>query len=250
MKSKAWLAAAFAALVATGPAHAGLFGKGDSGLKIGAATDAVKGLTLSDAEVQKLGAEAATSFDGQNRVADRKSVYSRRVDMLASKLRNYDGLTLNFKVYLADEVNAFALPDGSVRIYSGLLDLMTDEELLFVLGHEIGHVKHGHSKKRFKTAYLTSAARKGVASGDSAAGAIAGSQLGGVVEAVINAQFSQKNELESDAYGFGLLGAKKVDRKAAVSALEKLAKLSKGKGSILSTHPDPAKRAATLRKKL
>lgn len=234
------------------PAHAGgLFGgKGDKGMAIGAVGDAAKGLTLSDQDVQKLGAEAALSYDRQNTVAGGQTVYSKRVAKLASKLQHYDGLELNFKVYMTPEVNAFALPDGSVRIYSGLLDLMTDDELLFVLGHEIGHVKHGHSKARFKTAYLTSAARKGAASAGGKGGALASSELGGVVEAVINAQFSQKNELESDAYGFQLLTDRKVDRNAAVTALEKLGKLGGGKKSILSTHPDPQKRADTLRKKL
>ena len=236
-------------LCSSPPAEAGgLFGK-DKGLAVGAVGDAVKGMTLSDADVAKLGAEAALAFDGRNRVAPRKSVYSTRVDKLAAKLANHDGLRLNFKVYLDDTVNAFALPDGSIRIYKGLLDKFNDDELLFVIGHEIGHVRHGHSKKRFKTAYLASAARKGVASGDNAASAVAGSELGGVVEAVVNAQFSQKNELESDGYGFDLLRAKRVETKAAVTALEKLAKLGGGKGSILSTHPDPGKRADKLRKR-
>lgn len=236
-------------LMSTGAHAGGLFGK-DKGLAVGAVGDAVKGLTLTDADVAKLGAEAALAFDGQNRVAPKKSTYSSRVDKLAARLGNYDGLALNYKVYLDDTVNAFALPDGSIRIYSGLLDKFNDDELLFVIGHEIGHVKHGHSKKRFKTAYLASAARKGVASGDNAAGAVAGSELGGVVEAVVNAQFSQQNELESDGYGFDLLRAKKVDPHAAVTALEKLAKLGGGKGSILSTHPDPQKRADKLRKRI
>jgi putative metalloprotease len=238
--------------LATAANGGGLLGGkgGDKGLAVGAVGDAVKGLTLSDADVAKLGAEAALAFDKQNKIAQPKSTYSARVDQLARQLGNYDGLKLNFKVYLDDTVNAFALPDGSIRIYSGLLDKFDDHELLFVIGHEIGHVKHGHSKKRFKTAYLASAARKGVASNNSAAGSLAGSELGGVVEAVVNAQFSQQNELESDGYGFDLLKAKKVDPQAAVSALEKLAKLGGGKGSILSTHPDPKKRAEKLRKRL
>ena len=237
-------------LISTSPADAGgLFGK-DKGLAIGAVGDAVKGATLSDADVAKLGADAALQFDKQNKVAPRKHVYSARVDKLAAKLANHDGLKLNFKVYLDDNVNAFALPDGSIRIYSGLLDKFNDDELLFVIGHEIGHVKHGHSKKRFKTAYLASAARKGVASGGNAASAVAGSELGGVVEAVVNAQFSQKNELESDGYGFDLLRAKKTNPEAAVTALEKLAKLGGGKGSILSSHPDPKKRAEKLRARI
>jgi putative metalloprotease len=35
-------------------------------------------------------------------------------------------------------VNAFATADGTIRIYSGLMEMMTDDELIFVIGHEIG----------------------------------------------------------------------------------------------------------------
>lgn len=236
-------------LMMSGAQAGGLFGK-DKGLAIDAVGDAVKGATLSDEDVAKLGAEAALAFDGRNKIAPKSNVYSARVEKLASRLGNHDGLKLNFKVYLDPTVNAFALPDGSIRIYSGLLDKMDDDELLFVIGHEIGHVKHGHSKKRFKTAYLASAARKGAASGGGNAAQLAGSELGGLVEAVVNAQFSQKNELESDGYGFDLLKAKKVDPNASVAALEELAKLGGGKGSILSSHPDPKARAEKLRKRI
>jgi len=70
-----------------------------------------------------------------------------------------NGQPLNFKVYQSKEVNAFAMPDGSIRIYSGLMDKMNDNELAFVIGHEIGHVAEGHSKKRFQTALLVGAGR-------------------------------------------------------------------------------------------
>ena len=35
-------------------------------------------------------------------------------------------------------LNAFACADGSVRVFSSLMDIMTDEELLGVIGHEVG----------------------------------------------------------------------------------------------------------------
>ena len=75
-----------------------------------------------------------------------------------------DGLPLNFKVYEATEVNAFACADGSVRVYSALMDAMDDNELLGVIGHEIGHVAHRDSRKAFQTALMTSALKDGIAS--------------------------------------------------------------------------------------
>jgi putative metalloprotease len=37
------------------------------------------------------------------------------------------------------------MADGSIRIYSGLMEMMDEGELLFVLGHEMGHVVEKHS---------------------------------------------------------------------------------------------------------
>ena len=35
------------------------------------------------------------------------------------------------------------MANGTVRVYAGLLDAMTDDEVRFVIGHEVGHVKLG-----------------------------------------------------------------------------------------------------------
>ena len=42
------------------------------------------------------------------------------------------------------------------------MDIMSDEELLGVIGHEVGHVAHKDSKKGFRTALLTSALKDGI----------------------------------------------------------------------------------------
>lgn len=221
----------------------------DTSKLLEAGSDAVKGLTLSDADIAKLGAESAVAYDKESKVLPASNKYAQRLAKVTSGYTNQDGLKLNYKVYQSDAVNAFALPDGSVRVYTGLMDLMTDDELRFVIGHEIGHVKYGHSKARFKTAYLTQAARKGVASQGNAAGQIASSELGGVVENVIKAQHSQGNELESDQYGLALLKKKGVDPQAAVTSMQKLEKLGGGgKNSLTSSHPPSAKRVEKLQK--
>jgi Zn-dependent protease with chaperone function len=57
------------------------------------------------------------------------------------------GRTFTFEVRrLRDQAgfNALALPDGTLVMLDGLLDVITEEEALAVLGHEIGHVVHRH----------------------------------------------------------------------------------------------------------
>lgn len=217
---------------------------------IGSLLKAGKALTLTDKEVIEIGKKTAKHSDATNKVAGKKNKYTKRLNKLVKKHLNEDKLKLNFKVYLDSNVNAFALPDGSIRIYSGLMDLMNDQELIGVIGHEIGHVKLKHSKQTMKTAYAAAAAREGVASQGGNAGLLADSQLGSLTEELANAQFSQAEETQSDDYSLSFMKKHHYDPKALVSAFKKLAKQSDSKGSLLSSHPAPGKRATRIAEKL
>lgn len=49
-----------------------------------------------------------------------------------------------------DEWNAAAMGNGSIWVYTGLIDSMSDDELAVVLGHEIAHYTHEHSRRQAK----------------------------------------------------------------------------------------------------
>ena len=124
---------------------------------------------------------------------------------------------------------------------AGLMDLLDDGELLFVVGHEIGHVEKEHIRKKIRLAYAASAVRKGIASQGGAAGDVAGSLLGGLAEALLNAQFSQFEEKEADDAGLRFLKRKAGNPGDAVSALRKIA--GAGPGPLLPLQP-PGPRSA------
>lgn len=223
----------------------------DVGGMMGAAKDAAKAASLSDDEVRNYASQMAKHMDRQARIAAADNTYAKRLVGLTQGLSEDNGLKLNYKVYLTKDVNAFAMADGTIRLYSGLMDMMTDDEIRYVIGHEIGHVKNGHSKKRMQTALATSATQKAVASSGSKHAQLADSQLGDLFVKVVRAQHSQGNEREADDYALQFMARKKYDRKAAVSALEKLVKLSGGGDSNwLSTHPSPKERAERMRKQI
>jgi putative metalloprotease len=214
--------------------------------KVGAAVDLFKAVTVSDDEVKGASLQMRKSEDKQYAAAGNNK-YARRLARLMRKHTNEDGMKLNFKVYMTKDVNANATPDGSIRVYSGLMDLMTDQELLGVLGHEIGHVKLGHSMASVRTAYMASAGRKAAASTKGVGGALAASDLGALSQALVNSQFSQSQETESDDYGLAFLKKHRYDEKAMESALRKLAALGGKEGGtlegMLASHPNPDKRA-------
>lgn len=210
----------------------------------------LKAATLSKEDMAQLSLESVVWMDENNAVAEAGDPYADRLNGLIKNIKIDPELKLNFKVYVVTDVNAFATPDGSVRVMAGLMDLMNDDELLSVIGHEIGHVKLGHSKKRYQTAYGISAA-KDLATANTGVGAIvADAQMGGFVENVLNAQFSQKNESSSDEYGFKWMVENNLNYRGMEGAFKILADLSGdgGKGSLTSSHPGSAKRSARAKK--
>lgn len=207
--------------------------------------DAVKALTLTDRDVQEIAILSARHSDKQHTLAPPGNKYAERLSGLVGQEFQDGNLQFNYAVYVSPEVNAFAMADGTIRVYSGLMDMLDDGELRFVIGHEMGHVIKKHIRKKIQLAYAASAVRKGLASQNNAAGDIARSLFGGLAETLMNAQFSQLEEKEADDYGLAFLKREKFEPKDAVSALKKIAQLSQGH-SFLSSHPDPDKRAERL----
>jgi len=100
-----------------------------------------------------------------------------------------------------------------------------------------------------RTALATSGVRKAAASSGTAVGVLAGSELGALAEAVLNAQYSQSQEIQSDDYGVEFLKKNGGKSAAAESSLRKLAKLGGSGHSFLSSHPEPNARADRLAEK-
>ena len=257
---KLFLLFAAALLAATYPA--GVFAqfkigskKIDAGKLLNAGKDVAKAVTLNDEEIARLSRESVEWMDANNPVAADSTTYGARLKRLTEGITDADGLPLNFKVYLVTDVNAFACGDGSIRVFAALMDLMDDDELMAIIGHEIGHVVHADTKHAMKNAYLASAARNaaGAAEG-SALARLSESQLGKVVAAFTDAQFSQKQEYEADEHGFEFCVKHGFDPYGMANSLNKLVELSKGaKAStvqkMFSSHPDSEKRAARMKEK-
>jgi metalloprotease len=217
----------------------------------GSGMDTIKAITLSDSDVKSMASLAKKKSDKINPLAPSNDILSKRLVKITDKMKVDKGLDLDIKVYLVKDVNAFAMADGTIRIFAGLMKEMTDDEIRYVIGHEIGHVKLGHSKSSLQRAYATSAARKAAAaSGNSVAQTLSTSEIGELTEKLIHAQYSQSDELAADSYAIQFMKKNKYDPKAAVTALRKLEALYGNESSLFSSHPAPGERAATLEKTL
>lgn len=211
-------------------------------------------MTLSNAQVQQYVRQAIAKMDAENKIAPQSSPYTKRLNRMTTGLKSVNGTPLNFKVYITDDINAFACADGSVRVYSGIMDMMTDDELLGIIGHEIGHVANEDSKDAFKQALMNSAFADALGSTSRSVAALTDSQLGQLGQALMSAKYSRKQETEADNYGYDFLKAAGKNPYAMVLAFEKMQQLENRSGAAtgalanaFSDHPDTAKRIANMK---
>lgn len=223
----------------------------------GAAQKAAQALTLTDEQMRQYVGEYIAYSDQNNPVLPETSPYVVRLRKLTQGLNDVDGIPLNFKVYDVSDVNAFACADGSVRVYSALMDIMSDDELLGVIGHEVGHVALKHSKNAFKTSLLTSALKDGIASRGGVAARLTDSQLGTLSESLVNASYSRKQEEQADDYGYEFLKRSGKNPAAMALSFRKLQQLEAQAGKsgsnlvnqLFSSHPELSKRITRMEKR-
>ncbi len=92
-------------------------------------------------------------------------------------------------LYACEDINPSPMTHATKDAVSALT--LPDEELPFVIGHEMGHVVKEHSKNKARLAYAIGALRKGLAAQNHEVGLLAGSIPGGFAEQLTHALFSQ-----------------------------------------------------------
>ncbi|KAF2081260.1 M48 family metalloprotease [Flavobacterium sharifuzzamanii] len=220
---------------------------------MGALGKGVSGFTFSDADAAALAKQSISELDANNPVAGPKDGYSIRLDRLFGKHTTSEGVTLNYKVYLVKDINAFACADGSVRVFAGLMDIMDDNQLLAVIGHEIGHVVNHDTRDAIKAAYKKEALLDAASSQSGKVETLTKSQLGQLGSAMIDSKHSRKQESEADNFSYDFMKRNGYDVNAVESAFRILQNLSEGTEAsfitkMMSSHPDSGKRADGAKK--
>ena len=214
---------------------------------VGAVSKTAQALTLTDEQMAAYVKQSVEWMDKNNPVLPEDNEYTQRLRRLTANVKDADGIPLNFKGYDVIDVNAFACPDGSVRVFSSLMDIMSDDELMGVIGHEIGHVIKRHSKNAMKQELLTGALKDAAGAANNKVAQLTDSQLGAISESLINAKYSQKQETEADECGYDFLVANGLNPWGMAMAFEKLSGSEDGAKQstiqkMFSSHPDTQKR--------
>jgi predicted Zn-dependent protease len=98
-------------------------------------------------------------------------------------------LNFTFTLIADSSLNAFALPDGTVVVHSGLVAALENEaQLAAVLGHEIAHATHRHGYRGYKD---QQGKKKWMGLGSLVAGVIVGTQTDSAAAGLITSGASQ-----------------------------------------------------------
>ncbi|HKP61516.1 MAG TPA: M48 family metallopeptidase [Polyangiales bacterium] len=154
-----------------------------------------------------------------------------------------------YRVHVFDEpvTNAFALPGGTLVVYTGLLRAAeSPEQVAGVLAHEIAHVERRHGMRRIAQSLGVIAAFQLVV-GD--VSGLIGVAVGVLQEGAINS-YSRTQEQEADLDAVQRLRRARIDPRALADFFEVLRRDDPGLPSALGwlgTHPDLGERVANIR---
>jgi Zn-dependent protease with chaperone function len=161
-----------------------------------------------------------------------------------------------FRVYVVEneEWNAMAAPNGCIFVFTGLLENTDDDELAVILGHELAHVTHEHSRRGVKKALWSSLFLLGVVTLaeqiDSDAGKVAVAAAGLLGGLAWQNRYGRGHEDQADRVGlrYAYEGGFAVDRASGLweRFAAKYHDLPKAVHFFLGDHSRSIDRARTL----
>lgn len=204
---------------------------------------------MSNEQEINLGREASLKFEAKYGVSSDIQL-QERLNRIGHSLVPHCGRTdipYSFKVVNMKEFNALAFPGGFIYATSGLMQSLDDQQLAFVIGHELTHVSHRHAVKQMNSDQMRQMgllAALVALSGGRPTNAQA--QVAGLVDKVVSSQYSQADEADADSNGIQTMAAAGIDPVHSISALQVLAKQAGGTPGFLNTlvgsHPMPEDR--------
>lgn len=199
---------------------------------------------LPAATVQRLGTQVLAALDRHQLkpsllTAERQAVLRTRISELAAAT-SLPEHQLHFRSAPGFGANAFALPGGTVVVLDRLVELASDDQVVAVMAHELGHVAHHHALRRLiQDAVVTTVVAGYFGDFSTAAASLAALAL--------QAGYSRDFELAADRFAAERLIDAGQDPRLLVSLLEKISHPGQGI-TPLDSHPDIAERADAIRR--
>ena len=149
----------------------------------------------------------------------------RYVDRIARRILSATGpLSYDYRFFVVEDpqLNAFAVPGGSIYLFTGLIErAKSTDELAGVLGHEIVHIKGHHiARSSGPDAISVLSLLATVLLARSGSGAQAAGIVGQAVAATRQAAYSRQLEMESDTLGTRYMAAAGFDPRGTLGFLK------------------------------
>ena len=178
--------------------------------------------------------------------AVRQEEYRRKLAAMVKAGNQAVPYRLEFRASPLFGPNAFALPSGIIVMTDELVkSAHHEQEVLGVLAHELGHVRHRHSMRHL----LESSAIALVIAGVTGDVASATSFAAAAPALLLNAKFSREFEREADRYAIDLMRKGGLDPRYLGRILDRLEEEHGGgqrgtRPTVLSSHPATDERKA------
>ena len=198
---------------------------------------------LFDSKFPSAGAETE-----RDRTEHLQALLGRLTPYLPGAGQKEHGERLDYTVAVFEDptVNAAALPGGRIVFFSGLLDkLDTDDELMFVLAHELGHFHHHDHLRRMGRGMILLL----VSSVLSSVGGEIPCLTANVVAGSMELAYSRKQERDADLFALDLLHKATGSYQGAMDFMRKLQTVEGTEDWLyfFATHPNPGDRLIYMR---
>ena len=218
-------------------------------------------LLVSDGQLAQLAAQSWTQALQQTPQTSDRALRRRvesvgdRIVQAADKRFPQQNLTQNnweFAVFDDPTVNAWVMPGGKVGFYTGLLDIMeNDDQVATVMGHEAGHVVGKHSAERYSQQLAASGglalANVALEAGDVENRQLIAGILGAGVTFGLILPYSRKHEYEADRLGADFMVGANYQAREAVRFWDTMTQNSGQKPlEFMSTHPSDQNRISAM----
>jgi len=179
----------------------------------------------------------------------------RYIDRLGQRILSVSGpLPYDYRFFVVEDsqLNAFAVPGGSIYFYSGLIErAKTTSEIAGVLGHEIIHIKGRHMARSSGPDAISVLSLIGmILLARSGSGAQAAGAVGQAISATRQIAYSRQLELEADTLGARYMASAGFDPNGALGFLKTLdeerALNPVDVPAYLMTHPVTGERVANM----
>lgn len=163
-----------------------------------------------------------------------------------------------FHLVLDDTVNAFCIPGGKIVVFSGIMSIAhSEEELAFILGHEMAHALLDHARTKASAQNTHNTLVTASWFGSFALDLIGLGEVGNLTRAAVNtasigAQYFLMNpwgrdqELEADRLGMLIIHWAGYDIDGVPAFWQKMSGHNANNFDFFSTHPADDKRIAAM----